>query len=100
MSNRWPSAQPWSSMTRYNGTDCLINQHDVQPLGFDASLSEAEMIALAIQHKSPVIVKAGFNAKWYLKGSGVPYEYLERMIKENQGKERYQRCYVILIKFE
>lgn len=77
-----------------------MNQHDVQSLGFDGNISEAEMIALAIQHRSPVIIKAGYNAKWYLKGNGIPFNYIERMIKDNQGHERYKRYYAILIKFE
>ncbi len=100
MSTRWPSAQPWSSMKRFYGADCLMNKNDIEPLGYDGDISEEEMIALAIKLKTPVIVKGGYNAKWYLKGKNVPYDTLRQMIKESQGKERYERCYVILIKYD
>ena len=95
----WPSAQPWSSMMRFYGADCLINKNDVEPLGYEDK-SEDEMIALAIKHKTPIIVRSGYNAKWYLKGKGVPYDSLMQMINDRMGKERYKRCYTIIIKFD
>jgi hypothetical protein len=100
MYNRWPSAQPWSSMQRFYGTDCLMNKNDIEPLGYDGNISEEEIIALAVKYKTPVIVKGGYNAKWYLKGKDLPYDTLMQMIKESKGKERYERCYTILIKFD
>ena len=94
----WPSSQSWSSITRYTGTDILINQNDVERLGFSSDLSETEMIALAIKHQCPLIVKGSYTGKWYLKGRGREHAYLEGKLRSKQGVDRYRACYALLIK--
>lgn len=94
----WPSSQKWSSITRYTGTDILINQNDVQRLGFSSELSEAEMIDLAIKHQCPLIIRGSYTGKWYLKGRGREYAYLEDKLRSKQGGKRYKACYALLVK--
>jgi hypothetical protein len=96
----FPSSQSWSSITRYDGTNTGIINNDVERLGFDSDLSETEMIALAIKHQCPLIVRSGIRGKWYLKGRGREHAYLEGKLISNKGVPRYKRAYVLLIKLK
>jgi hypothetical protein len=42
----------------------------------------------AIAIGSPVIVKAGKNARWYLKGKGRPIDKIKKYIENRRGKTR------------
>jgi hypothetical protein len=75
--------------TRYN---------DIEPYGFDKSKTLGEMIDLAVLHKCPIIVKAGTNAKWYLKGKGRDDNLLKVMIE--MAKYKYERPGVFCIHIE
>ena len=95
----WPTSEEWNSITRYIGKDILINKNDVQSKGFDKSFSETDIIALAIKHKCPLIIRGSYTGKWYLKGQGRNYSYLENRMKSAPMIPRYERCYALLIKF-
>jgi hypothetical protein len=76
------------TITRYQNCDVLKHSNDVEPLGFEKTKTEGEMIDLAVKHGSNIIVKNGINGKWYLKGKGKSKELLKTKIEENQGKSR------------
>jgi hypothetical protein len=78
----------------------LYAKNEIEPLGFK-NRTEEQMIALAIEHRCPIIVKGSKNGiTWYLKGKGKTYEELEQIIKKNENNPRWKNCYVILIKYE
>jgi hypothetical protein len=84
------SCQPkmsFKQMSVYESNDVYINKNDVEPLGFDKNKSLGEMINIAIQHHCCVIVKAGKNAKWYLKGQHKNYEKTKKNWKILQERE-------------
>lgn len=80
----------------FNNCEILIRQNNVDWYGFDKNKTLGEMIDLAIQNDCPIIQKAGPNAKWYLKGKGIPIEYIKRKIDEKCGKSR-NGVYCVLI---
>lgn len=86
-------------LTYYNKTDILISRHTGQKYGFNKNLSEVEMINLALYYQAPIIIKAGKNAKWYLKGKGYDLNKLKKMINNNIGKYR-DGVYCILLEFD
>lgn len=47
----------------YEKTDIL---HHIEKYGFSKDKTFGEMLDLALKYESPIIVKAGKNAKWYL----------------------------------
>ena len=78
----------FQKITRYLKCDILINQNDIEPHGFEKTKTETEMIALAIQHGCPIIVRNGKQGKWYLKGKGKPMDVLKQKIEEQFGNAR------------
>jgi hypothetical protein len=82
------AAPPFQQITRYPRCDILANQNDIEPLGFDKDKTETEMIALAIQHGCPIIIRNGKRGKWYLKGKGKPMDELKQRIQEQTGNAR------------
>jgi len=82
-----PSVEVRPIITRFMRTDILKSCNDVERLGFDKNRTEEEMIQLAIQHKCKIIVKAGKNAKWYLKGQVQSTVSLKSKIEANVGRE-------------
>jgi hypothetical protein len=90
----------FKSMVRVNKCDILkgTRYNDIEPYGFDKLKTLGEMIDLAVLHKCPIIIKAGTNAKWYLKGKGRSYDSLKGKITENIGKEK-DGVYCIIIQY-
>ena len=82
--------------------DILIGSKMVEKYGFDKNYTKEEIVALAIQHQCPIIVRAGPNAKWYLKGNGCTESFLMRKINEDHRKReekgvKKNGTYVILL---
>jgi hypothetical protein len=54
------------------------------------------MIDLAISNNCKIIIKNGYNGKWYLKGKDKDIDYLKIKINENIGNSREGvYCYLI-----
>jgi hypothetical protein len=86
----------WNKMTRYQKTDILIGSNNIERLGFNSTKTELEMIDLAIKNKCPIITKAGYSGKWYLKGKDKSLDELKTKINIDLGKHR-DGVYIILI---
>ena len=89
---------PVKSITTHLRCDFLkgTRYNDIEPYGFDKSKTLGEMIDIAIENGCPIIIKAGADAKWYLKGKGRTNEYLKNKIEERTGKEKYDvACFFI-----
>ena len=76
-----------NQIIRYSNCD-FIGKNCVSERGFDKTKTEDEMIALAMLHKCPIILKTGPNAKWYLKGAGKTQAELITKLEENVEKGR------------
>jgi hypothetical protein len=87
-----------TSMQIFNATDAFIGQNNVERLGFDKNKTLEEMLALATEHKCPLIVKDG-RGKWYLKGQGKTYEEIVEGLNQNKENIDYKnvKCYVISV---
>jgi hypothetical protein len=86
---------------RYNATDILMNQNDVERLGFSKTKTFEEMVNLAQEHNCRILVKNG-KGKWYLKGMGKSYEELKVKVDEKEGcmAERHNHNVILyLLKF-
>lgn len=81
-----------NKITKHDNCDILIGNNNIEKLGFDKNKSLGEMIDLAINNKCPIIIKNGFNGKWYLKGQGMDIEFLKTKINENIGQHRIGVC--------
>ncbi len=81
-----------NKITKFDKCDILIGNNNVEKLGFDKTKSLGEMIDLAINNNCPIIIKAGLNAKWYLKGQGKDIEFLKTKINQNIGQHRDGVC--------
>jgi hypothetical protein len=92
-----PIVKKIKTITRYDNCVILYNKNNVNKLGFDNSITEEEIISIAVKHKCPIICKNGINGKWYLKGQGIPYTHLEKLIDENLGSPR-EGVYTLFIK--
>ena len=75
----------FSQVKTYNKTDIFHGSDDLKE-SKDKTLGE--MIDLAIQHKCPILVKAGKNAKWYLKCSKKTTDQILTALQEKEGKSR------------
>lgn len=78
----------FNKITKYNNCDILINQNDVEYYGFDKNKTLGEMIDLAINNDSQIIIKNGFNGKWYLKGKNKDIDFLKIKINDSTGSSR------------
>jgi len=78
----------FNKITRYENTDILINQNDVEYYGFDKHLTFGEILNIAIIHGCKIIVKAGVNGKWYLKGRNKNIGILKNKLNKAKGKFR------------
>ena len=86
----------YDRITRYANCDILIHKNDIEPLGFDKTKTEYEMIDLALKNGCSIITKNGRNGKWYLKGKEKTIDFLKSKINENIGKYR-DGVFVILL---
>jgi hypothetical protein len=75
------------SIISYEKTDILHHKNDIEKYGFSKDKTFGEMLDLALEYESPIIVKAGKNAKWYLKGNGMNIEDLKKKLEKNKGKK-------------
>ena len=77
----------FTKITKFENCDILRgwNYNNVEEYGFDKEKSLGYMIDLALQHNCPIIIKSGFNGKWYLKGQNKDVETLKIKIEENIG---------------
>lgn len=87
------------SITVFPRCDILVGKNDVQRLGFDKDLTDIQVIALAVKHNSPIIVKNGRSGKWYLKGNGMDMDVLKEKLEEQKGKSR-EGVYCMLIEID
>lgn len=78
----------YNTITRYLKCDIDRSYGDIEPLGYEKSKTEGEMIDLACLHGCKVIVKNGINGKWYLKGKTKTLENLKIKINKYAGKSR------------
>jgi hypothetical protein len=78
----------FSQVKTYNKTDVFHCGDDVEKYGYSKEKTLGEMIDLAIQHKCPILVKAGKNAKWYLKGHKRTTDQILTALQEKEGKSR------------
>jgi hypothetical protein len=82
------------TITQISDCDFWLNKNDVEPNGFDATLSREHMIGLAVLNRCPLIVKNGLKAKWYLKGRGKTRDEILKNIEKHRGK--LKRNHVIM----
>lgn len=86
----------FNKITKYNKCDILINQNDIVYYGFDKNKTLGEMIDLAINNNCKIIIKNGYNGKWYLKGKDKDIDFLKIKISEKIGASREGvYCYLI-----
>lgn len=81
-------------LTYYDRSDVLTNWD----IGMDKTISEKNMIELAIKNKNFIVTKDGSNGMWYLKGNENNFKnilYFKNKL-ENDGKRR-NGLYSILI---
>ena len=78
----------YNTITRYLKCDIDRAYGDIEPLGYEKTKTEGEMIDLACLHGCKVIVKNGNNGKWYLKGKMKTLENLKIKINNHLGKSR------------
>jgi len=83
-------------ITDYERCDFWLHQNDVEPYGFDATLSREHMIGVAVLNRCPLIVRGGKegNAKWYLKGRGKTRDEILKKIEKHRGK--FSKKYVMM----
>lgn len=81
-------------LIEYEDTDVYIGQNDVSIKGFDKTKTLSEMIAIALVHKSIILIKNG-SGKWYIKGIGKDYATSKQRIEEHVGKYPRRKCWLI-----
>ena len=96
----------FSSITRYEKVDILIGKmyNNLQPLGFEKTKTECEMIDIAVKNGCSIITKNGRNGKWYvkgyLKGKRIPNEDLKAKLEKNKGNSNARNgVYLLLIEY-
>ena len=82
----------------------LIYDQDISPesckvieyYGYDKNKTFGEIVDLAIVNNCNIIIKNGYNGKWYLKGKNKEINFLQIKINENIGNSRDGVvCYLI-----
>jgi len=81
-----------NKIIKYDNCDILINQNDIEYYGFDKNKTLDEIINLAIINDCRIIIKNGFNGKWYLKGKNKDINFLKTKINNNMGLSRDGVC--------
>ena len=67
---------------------------DIKPRGYSSKTTEEQMYKLAYEHKCPIIVRAGFKGRWYLKGRGYSREILQQLMhRASNLKKKDKRPY-------
>ena len=77
-----------TTIERFIKSDILIGRNDIEKRGFAKTLSEEEIIQLAIKNSCPLVVKNGKKGKWYLRGRGIPREIIRTRLTDNLGISR------------
>ena len=96
------------NLERFDGVDVGYHSSNIHPsngefcvgkAGLDKNLKLEEIIEIAyrIENRPNIIVKAGKNAKWYLKK--IPREDIEVEIKNQQWRDT-SRCKLYVIEWD
>jgi len=86
----------YNKITKYDKCDILINKNDIEYYGYDKNKTFGEMVDLAIVNNCNIIIKNGYNGKWYLKGKNKEINFLKIKINKNIGNSRDGVvCYLI-----
>lgn len=86
----------FNRITKFNNCDILIGYNDIEPYGYNKNMTLGEMIDNAINNDCKIIIKNGYNGKWYLKGKNKEIEYLRIKINENINNHRNGVCCYLL----
>ena len=86
----------FNRITKYNKCDILKHNNDIESHGFDKNKTLGEMIDMAINNDCRIIIKDGFNGKWYLKGQHGNIDFLRLKINNSIGLSR-DGVYCILL---
>lgn len=84
----------YAQSNTYEKCDILINNNDLK---FDNNLTLGQVIDIAIQNRSPIIVKNGVHGMWYLKGKGISYDVLKAKLDAAVPRHRVG-VYTMLLK--
>ena len=87
----------FTQMTCYPNKDILIGNNNIEKYGFASTMTQGQMIDLAITNRCPILVKDGHTGKWYLKGQGKTTEFLKA--KLDQAPMARDGVFSILIEF-
>ena len=84
------------SIVRYDACNYGNGKNFVERLGFPKETPFGDLIGLAIENKCSVIIKNGYNGKWYLKAQNIDYEVVKERLKFNMGNSPVgRRCWLI-----
>ena len=86
-----------SQISYYSNTDIYVRDDDIVK-GLDKDLSLSNVIDIAIQNRSPIIVKHG-KGKWYLKGKYKDVNVIKEKLKTLQKKEYMINRHLYFIDF-
>ena len=86
----------FNRITKYNKCDILKHNNDIESHGFEKNITLGEMIDTAINNDCRIIIKNGFNGKWYLKGKNKNIDFLRIKINNSVGLSR-DGVYCILL---
>jgi hypothetical protein len=86
----------FNKITKYTNCDILIGSNNIENNGYNKEKTLGEMIDLALLNECPIIIKNGYNGKWYLKGKNKDINFLQNKINENINQHRDGVvCYLI-----
>lgn len=74
----------FNKITKFENCDILIgwNYNNVEKNGFDKNKTLGEMIDLALANNCKIIIKSGYNGKWYLKGKDKDIKQLNNKFRK------------------
>lgn len=87
----------FTQITRYPNKDILISNNNIEKYGFASTMTQWQMIELAITHRCPILIKDGHRGKWYLKGKN--YTVVELKAKLDQAPRERDGVFSLLIEF-
>lgn len=87
-----------SNVFYYSNTDIYVRDDDIEK-GLDKNLSLSNVIDIAIQNKSPIIVKHG-KGKWYLKGKYKDMNIIKEKLSTLQKKTYMMNRHLYFIDFD
>lgn len=87
-----------SKISYYSNTDIYVRDDDIVR-GLDKDLSLSNVIDIAIQNRSPIIVKHG-KGKWYLKGKHKDMNTIKEKLSTLQKKTYMMNRHLYFIDFD